>query len=82
MNNAKKAFRKKLTRHVSIVFGMQEDGKYQYLFDKITKYRGSVIDAPTAISMAVKAFAAIIDKDFENVINDDIENSTTDMEED
>ena len=82
MNNAKKAFRKKLTRHVSIVFAMQEDGKYQYLFDKITKYRENDIDAPTAISMAVKASAAIIDKDFENVINDDIENSTTDMEED
>ena len=69
MNNAKKAFRKKLARHVNIVFGMQEDGKYQYLFDKLSKYRENDIDFPTAISMAVKASAAIIDKDFENAIN-------------
>ena len=81
MNNAKKAFRKKLIRYVNIVFGMLEDGKYKYLFDKITKYRENDIGFPTAISMAVKASAAIIDKDFENVINDNIENSTADMDE-
>ena len=76
MNKAGKTFRKKLKRYFSIVIGMQEDEKYQYLFDKIIKYRENDIDFPTAISMAIKSSAAIIDKHFEDVINDEMEDST------
>ena len=76
MNKAGKTFRKKLKRYFSIVIGMQEDEKYQYLFDKIIKYRENGIDFPTAISMTIKSSAAIIDKHFEDVINDEMEDST------
>ena len=76
MKRAKNVFREKLKHYLNIVFGMQDDETYSYLFDKYHKYIGKDIDTPTAISMAVNSSAEIIDKDFEEVINDYTEDSS------
>ena len=81
MATAKKQFRKKLVNYLIIVYGLQDDATYGYLFNKIDKYRDKKIDFSTAISMAVKSSSALIDKDFEKVINDTAVDSSTDNEE-
>ena len=74
--HSKKAFRNKLKRYLNIVYGMQEDKRYDYLFQKIDRNMEKKIDFPVAIDMAVRSSAAIIDKDFENVISREMEVST------
>ena len=76
MQQAKKAFRNKLKTYLNIVYGMQEDKRYDYLFQKIDRNMEKKIDFPVAIDMAVRSSAAIIDKDFENVISREMEVST------
>ena len=75
---SKEAFRNKLKRYLNIVYGMQEDKRYDYLFHKIDRNMEKKIDFPVAIDMAVRSSAAIIDKDFENVISREMEVSTDD----
>ena len=45
-------------------------------FKKIDRNMEKKIDFPVAIAMAVRSSAAIIDKDFENVISREMEVST------
>ena len=81
MNKAKKVFRKKLTKMLVILYGMKEDKLYQYLFNKIDKYIENEINFPTAISMAIKSSSAIIDQEFEDVIEEDIDSDSSDDEQ-
>ena len=78
MPAAKKEFRKRLINLLIIVYGMMEDKRYDYLFNKIDKYRKRMIDFPTAIRMGVKSSAAIIDQEFEDMMDND---SSTDGED-
>ena len=81
MSAAKKQFRKNLIDYLVIPRGLQHEPAYQYLFDKVEKDIDKKIDFPTAISMAVKSASALIDKDFEYVINDANDDSSTGDEE-
>ena len=82
MKKAKKTFRKELTKMLVISYGMKEDKIYQYLFNKIDKYIENEIDFPTAISMAINSSSAIIDQEFEKVIEEEyIDSDSSDDEQ-
>ena len=78
---AKKTFRKRLTNHLIILYGLQRDTKYDRLFEKIEKYMDKDLDLHTAISMAVKSSAQIIDDDFDDSIRREFGDSSSNDEE-
>ena len=69
MTLAQKKFRNKIAKLLIIFYGMQEEKTYDYLFEKIEKLRKKGIAFPTAVSMAVKSSASIIDDNFDKVVN-------------
>ena len=81
MTESKKQFRKRLINYLIICHELRKDQTYDYLFNKIDKYIGEEIEYPTAIRMAVKASAEIIDKDFEETVIDELKDEDTSEDE-
>ena len=81
MTESKKQFRECLINYLIICHELRQDQTYDYLFNKIDKYIGEEIEYPTAIRMAVKASAEIIDKDFEETVINELKDEDTNEDE-
>ena len=76
-----------MTNNLIILYNLQRNAKYDRSLAKIEMYTGKEMDLHTAISMAVKSSAQIIDDDFDDVIRREFQenssnNEVTDSDED
>ena len=77
----KKTFSKEMTQMLIIICGMNEEPKYEGLFNKIKSYRSKDVEFPLAIKLAVRNYKPLFDEEIEKFIQRSADEEESDEEE-